>query len=130
MTFIMPAGRRVNGLPSQLRVHQVVVYEALCWLQRKNHIYSDIVISKERLLLLPEDGVSMEIVRNVCESDDVDTVIQEHDGYVPVDIEVDQDGMMVMDGTYGDVEKDQREGKQSNHKGQFAYISCLRRIST
>ena len=61
------------------------MYEALCWLKKNNYVYADIIISNERLQHLPEDDIPMQIVYNVQESNDIDAVIREHEGYVPLD---------------------------------------------
>ena len=85
VTFITPSGQHMKGLPSHLRVRRIKVYEALCWLKKNNPLYANITISGERLHLLPEDGIPTEISQNVRESNDVNAVIREHEGYVPVD---------------------------------------------
>jgi len=63
------------------------VYAALCWLKDNNPIYSNITISNKRLNLLPENDIPMEIIQNICQSDDVEAVVRKHEGYVPVDVE-------------------------------------------
>ena len=63
------------------------MYTALCWLKGNNPLYADIIISNERLGLLPDDGIPAEILQNIRHSNDVEAVIREHEAYVPVDVE-------------------------------------------
>jgi len=90
VTFITPSGQRMKTLPSELCVRRAKVYEALCWLKKNNPVYADIIISNERLHHLLEDDIPMQIVYNVRESNDIDAVIREHEGYVPVDVADDE----------------------------------------
>lgn len=46
-------------------------------------LYADIVICEGGLWLLPENGVPIEIQSTARHSTDVESVIQEHEGYVP-----------------------------------------------
>jgi len=55
------------------------------WLKQNNKLYADIVISADRLLQLPEDGIPKELTLTVKHSTDSDAVYQEEDGYVPLD---------------------------------------------
>ena len=63
------------------------MYAALCWLKDNNPIYANITISNERLNFLPENDIPMEIIQNICQSDDVKAVVRKHEEYVPVDVE-------------------------------------------
>jgi len=83
VTFISPSGKQENSLPNVLRVRRNRVREALHWLKANNPLYRDIVISEERLGLLPEDDIPQEIQTMTKISTDIDAVIKEHEGYVP-----------------------------------------------
>ena len=83
VTFITPAGKTQFPLPKILHVRRQMVREALEWLKANNLLYKDIVISKERLQLLPEDGVPKEIQSTARHSTDIESVICEHEGYTP-----------------------------------------------
>jgi hypothetical protein len=85
VTFITPSGKPQFHFPKVLYVRRQVVRDALLWLKENNAIYADIVISEERLQLLPEDGVPEEIRVVARHSSDVNSVIREHEGYVPSD---------------------------------------------
>ena len=86
VTFITPSGKTQFPLPNILRVRRDKIREALEWLKQHNPLYGDIVISEERLQMLPEDGVPDEILSTVKYSTDMEAVIREHEGYVPSDV--------------------------------------------
>lgn len=66
--------------------------EALLWLKVNNPLYRDIVISEERLLGLPEDGIPEELTMTAKYSADLDAVEREHGGYVPTDAADEMEG--------------------------------------
>lgn len=86
VTFITPKGKTQFSLPKILHVRRRLIWEALRWLKEHNPLYKDIIISEERLELLPEDGIPVEIQAMVRHSTDIDSVIREHEGYVPSDM--------------------------------------------
>ena len=65
--------------------------EALLWLKANNPLYSDIEISEERLLELPEDGIPEELVMTAKHSTDTEAVERENRGYMPTDAADDMD---------------------------------------
>jgi len=87
VTFITPSGQWAGGLPSQLHIRRAKVYMTLCWLKKNNTVYADITISQEMLKLLPKDDVPVEILWNVHQSNDIEVVIWEHEGYVPIEVD-------------------------------------------
>jgi len=93
VTFIMPSGKVEFCMPKILHVRRRRVREALEWLKAHNPLYNDIVISEERLEMLPEDGIPDEIRLNVKHSTDMEAVIREHEGYVPSDTADEMEGL-------------------------------------
>lgn len=86
VTFIGPKGKiPEKSMPHMFRVRRWRVHEALLWLKANNPLYQDIEISQERLDALPENGIPEEIMSNARHSDDIETVREEHAGYVPID---------------------------------------------
>ena len=59
--------------------------QALLWLKANNPLYSDIEISEERLLELPEDGIPEELMITAKHSADAEAVERENRGYVLTD---------------------------------------------
>ena len=60
------------------------------WLQHNNPLYCDIVISPERLSALPVDAIPDEIINLMRSSDDIKTLIEESESYIPDDIPNDE----------------------------------------
>lgn len=85
ITFVGPKGLRESTMPVMFRVRRWKVREALMWLKANNPLYTDIEISEERLLELPEDGVPEELTMTAKYSSDMAAVEREHGGYVPTD---------------------------------------------
>ena len=79
-------------MPGMFRVRRWKVREALMWLKANNPLYTDIEISEERLLELPEDGVPEELTMTAKYSSDMAAVEREHGGYVPTDAADDIEG--------------------------------------
>lgn len=61
ITFVGPKGVRESAMPAMFRVRRWRVRDGLLWLKVNNPLYEDIVISEERLLELPEDGIPDEL---------------------------------------------------------------------
>ena len=102
VTFITPGGKTQFPLPKILYVRRQVVHDALEWLVANNPLYANIRISEERLRLLPENGVPMEIQLTARHSSDVESVIREHEGYVPSDdVEVSEEPMAMQEESTG-----------------------------
>jgi hypothetical protein len=87
ITFIGPRGLPESTMPGMFRVWRQRIHRALEWLKQNNKLYADIVISADRLLDLPEDGIPKELMLMVKHSTDTDAVYREEDGYVPLDEE-------------------------------------------
>ena len=64
------------------RVRRSAVHEALQWLQANNELYSDVVISADRLGTLPEDHIPAELMALIRHVDDESIATQEREGYV------------------------------------------------
>lgn len=92
VTFITPAGKREFSFPKVLYARRRKIREALQWLKANNPLYRDIIISEERLELIPEDGVPDEIWSTTRHSTDISSVIREHEQYVPSDAADDTNG--------------------------------------
>jgi hypothetical protein len=87
VTFVGPKGITGATMPVMFRVRRWRVREALIWLKANNPLYEDIEISEERLQELPENGIPEEITLTAKYSADTYTLIQEHAGYVPDEVE-------------------------------------------
>jgi hypothetical protein len=85
VTFVTPSGKHEFCFPKTLYARRNKIREALEWLKKNNPLYKDIIISEERLSMIPEDGVPIEIQSTAKHSTDIDSVIREHEGYVPSD---------------------------------------------
>ncbi|KIO12200.1 hypothetical protein M404DRAFT_20030 [Pisolithus tinctorius Marx 270] len=70
-----------DWLSHTFRVRRDVVLDALKWLQANNENYSNVTISQERILTLPEDGIPAEIEATIRYQDSEDAAIQEREGY-------------------------------------------------
>ncbi|TFK69980.1 hypothetical protein BDN72DRAFT_870513 [Pluteus cervinus] len=83
VTFVGPRGLPVTSLPKMLHIRRKRVHDALLWLKRHNHIYSEINISLANLNELPEDGPPVELTSAIHVSEDIELLEDEHEGYVP-----------------------------------------------
>ena len=92
VTFVGPKSHRDPTMPAMFRVRRWKVKEALMWLKANNPLYTDIEISEERLLQLPEDGVPEELTMTAKYSTDTEAIDKEHEGYVPTDAANDIEG--------------------------------------
>ena len=61
------------------------------WLKANNPLYADIIISEEHFQAIPENGVPIEIQLTAKHSTDIDSVLREHEGYVPTDAMEDEE---------------------------------------
>jgi hypothetical protein len=96
VTFITPTGKHEFALPKALYARRHKIREALQWLKENNPLYKDIIISEDRLQLIPEDDVPVEIRATTKHSTDIDTVIREHEGYVPLDATEETNGQTTL----------------------------------
>ena len=88
VTFIGLGQLPKKWLLSLFRVRRLKVMEALQWLKQNNQkYYGDINIDLSRLMKLPEDDIPVEIEGIVRQSTDVGIILQESEGYVPLDDE-------------------------------------------
>jgi hypothetical protein len=94
VTFVTPSGKREFCFPKTLYARRHKIREALQWLKANNPLYKDIVISEERLQSIPEDDVPEEIWSTAKHSTDIESVIREHEGYVPLDVTEENDGAL------------------------------------
>jgi hypothetical protein len=92
VTFVTPTGKHEFCFPKALYARRSKIREALEWLKANNALYKDIVISEERLEQIPEDDVPDEIWSTARHSSDIESVIREHEGYVPSDAMEESDG--------------------------------------
>ena len=85
-----------DWLKSTFRIRRRLVYECLMFLVENNPVYTDIVISHDRLMELPEDGVPDEISAIVRHEPDENIAFKERSGYVPdleeYSMDIDADG--------------------------------------
>lgn len=86
VTFIGSGKLPHNWLKNTFRVRRGKIAEALRWLHTNNpRYYGDIIISDERLNLLPEDDVPDAIEGIVRQSEDDSVLEREHGGYAPAE---------------------------------------------
>ena len=86
ITFVAAGKIPKSWLHTTFRVRRAVVMAALLWLKHNNaKYYGDVEISPARLAHLPEDDVPEEIHSLVRQTEDVDVLNEESDGYVPRD---------------------------------------------
>jgi hypothetical protein len=85
ITFIGSRKLPKEWLKSTFRVRRRLVYEALLWLKDNNPLYGDIDISKERLMTLPEDGISDEVLASARHEPDGNLVSKDQESYIPSD---------------------------------------------
>ncbi|KAG1725057.1 uncharacterized protein EDB91DRAFT_1062446, partial [Suillus paluster] len=82
----------VKSLLSILTVNRRCVKDALLFLKRENHLYSDITICEANLDLLPEDGFPEQLLSVMKFSDEQHLLEQESTGYVMDDHDLDDNG--------------------------------------
>lgn len=82
ISIIGPNNLPVKSLPSFLSVNRSRVRNALLFLKKENHLYSDIIISEEKLRLLPEDGLPSELLTVIKYSNQQILLEREREGYV------------------------------------------------
>jgi hypothetical protein len=95
ITFVGPKNLPERSMPNMFKVRRSRVRNALVWLKANNHLYSNIVISEERLEELPEDAIPEELMMTAKHSTATDQLQAEHNGYVPeqdIDCLEDSDG--------------------------------------
>jgi len=85
VTFVGPKNEPERCYPGFLRIRRQRVRNALLWLKENNPLYTDIIISEERLEQVVEDGVPDEILCGMRYCDDIEAVDRERAGYVPED---------------------------------------------
>lgn len=86
ITFIGTHKLPTNWLSCMFKVHREAVYEALQWLHAHNELYHDIVISHERLALLPDDEIPQEIEAVIRYKEDGNVATKEREGYAMADL--------------------------------------------
>jgi hypothetical protein len=82
ITIIGPKNLPAKSLPSFLSVNRQRVKNALLFLKRENQLYRNIIISEEKLHLLPENGLPQELLQIIKYSDQQHLMEQEREGYV------------------------------------------------
>jgi hypothetical protein len=98
VTIIGPKNVRERTMPGFLWVRRHRVWAALTWLQANNPLYTDIVISDERLDAIARNGIPEEILNATRYSDNIEELERERAGYVPEDDEY-PDELHVSSGT-------------------------------
>ncbi|KIL59183.1 hypothetical protein M378DRAFT_85403, partial [Amanita muscaria Koide BX008] len=88
ITFIGTSQFPKQWLKGVLRVRREKVAAALKWLLANNVLYQQQSLDTERLALLPEDDVPIELQAIVRHESDVSVLVEEADSYVPGDIEL------------------------------------------
>lgn len=84
VTFVGPGNFPVQSLPKGLLlVRRQAVANALAWLKNNNPLYANIIISLDRLRSLPENDIPEELLSAVRVSNDVQSLENEKDSYVP-----------------------------------------------
>lgn len=85
ITIVGPRNLPERCMPGFLRVRRGRVKAALSWLKTNNPFYANIVISSERLNMLPVDAVPDELLVVAKYSNNCQLLEQEREGYVPSD---------------------------------------------
>jgi hypothetical protein len=93
ITYVGPNNLPKRSLHGSFRVRRARVSRALYWLKANNPLYSNIKISEERLLQLPENGVPAAVEDTARWSVDVGALDQEHGSYVPLLEDEDEEGV-------------------------------------
>lgn len=96
VTFVGPKGSPLYGLPGMFKVRRWRIRGALLWLKSNNPLYSDIVISEERLSAFPEDDIPEELLLTAKFSSDVESLNREGEGYVPDLLDEDDEGTYLL----------------------------------
>ncbi|KIO14870.1 hypothetical protein M404DRAFT_119207 [Pisolithus tinctorius Marx 270] len=74
-----------DWLSCTFRVRQDVVFKALKWLQANNENYSNVTVSHDRVMTLPEDGIPSEIKAMIRYQDSEEAAVREREGYMMTD---------------------------------------------
>ena len=85
ITFIGTRRLPNNWLSRTFQVRCAAVHEALQWLKANNPLYSDIAISSDQLVTLPEEGIPAEVMALIRHKDNESAAVQEREGYVDSD---------------------------------------------
>jgi hypothetical protein len=84
ITFIGTGKIPLNKLVKMFRVRRRLVLDALLWLKEHNpKYYKHIRIDFDIALELPEDGIPVELLRIICQEEDVGVLDEQNDTYVP-----------------------------------------------
>lgn len=83
VTIVGPKNVPEKTMPGFLHARRYRVHKALTWLRDHNLLWSNIIISDQRLLQIGADGVPEEILMGTRYSDDIELLEQERSGYVP-----------------------------------------------
>jgi hypothetical protein len=75
-----------DWLKATFQIRRKRVYEALMWLRKNNALYEDIVIDEERLQMLPEDGIPVEIMASIRHDENEAVAEKEREGVVMEDV--------------------------------------------
>ena len=87
VTFIGTHQLPKDWLSRTFTVRRSAVHEALQWLHKHNHLYQDVVISQDRLTLLPDNEIPQEIEALMRYEDDENLAVKEREGYVMTGME-------------------------------------------
>lgn len=88
VTIVGPNNVPEKTLPDFLHARRHRMRTALIWLKNHNPVYSNIVISEDRLAQFAEYGIPEELLGGVRYSDEVDLLERERAGYVPEEDDV------------------------------------------
>ncbi|KIL66497.1 hypothetical protein M378DRAFT_57908, partial [Amanita muscaria Koide BX008] len=87
VTFVGVTHFSKNWLKGVFRVRRDKVAAALKWLLVNNTLYQQLSLDQERLALLPEDDVPIELQAVVRQEADASVLVEETDLYIPGDLE-------------------------------------------
>ncbi|KAF8309606.1 uncharacterized protein EI90DRAFT_2958523 [Cantharellus anzutake] len=83
ITYVSVGHLPQHWLKSTFRIRRRAVLEALQWLRKHNHCFSEYTIDENVLSSLPEDDVPLEIMAAICQETAVNVLLKEHDSYIP-----------------------------------------------
>ena len=136
VTIVGPKNKPEKTMLGFLRVRRKVVRDALVWLKEHNPLYTNIVISDERLGSISQNGIPDEILNSMRYSDDVHELERERAGYVPDDFDEENNQTVghgsvpfMAAGGLVEIEEDV-DPELFEHEGQFGCQSIRLKLRT
>nr|GAT45226.1 predicted protein [Mycena chlorophos] len=115
VTFVGFKKLPLRILSKEFEVRRHRVRDALLWLKANNPLYADVDICEECLNALPEAGVPAEIELNVRYTADESVVLREHAGYVPPEVNDDEESEI-------DESEERQPAAEAQDESQFDHL--------